>query len=123
MAISVNTNMHQVDAWGRTPSPVGCEKKSITTNPGEMIKEQALAHQDTLVQLAGISGFIGFIYLFFSDGDFSFLLTLSSILSLASFVKVAWVIMTKQSVDEQTVFKFQTKCGNIRIQFKVKIVF
>lgn len=77
MAISVNTNMHQVDAWGRTPSPVGCEKKSITTNPGEMIKEQALAHQDTLVQLAGISGFIGFIYLFSAMAIFlSFLLSL-----------------------------------------------
>lgn len=97
--VSANTSMNQFDAWGQPSSPANCEKKSIAANLNrEMIKEKALAHQDTLVQLAGISTFIGFIYLFFSDGDFSFLLTLSSILSLASFVKVAWVIMTKQSV-------------------------
>ncbi len=55
-------------------------------------------NKQTCAQVGGVAAVVFIIYMFFSDGDFSFLMTLSSLLSLASFLNVGRVIFAKNSV-------------------------
>jgi len=79
------------------------------THDGKRIKLQNVRNMDdaqkfvrenkqTCGQIGGVTAIVFIIYMFFSDGDFSFLMTLSSILSLASFLNVVYVIHSKGSV-------------------------
>jgi len=99
----------QVDAWGKptssdsprlemaTPYNTKSTQESTKKNDKTMM-EHCYEHKEACVQFGATFFAVLFIYMFFSDGDFSFLLTTSSILSFASFVKMAWVIFHKKSV-------------------------
>lgn len=70
---------------------------ALPRNFDELV-QRCKQNKQTCAQVGGVLSVVFVIYMFFSDGDFSFLMTLSSILSFASFCNVAWVIFTKGSV-------------------------
>jgi len=100
MAVSVH-----LDAWGRPESPPANSRSNGKCFGREEEKKKTTGFVDRcrdnkspILQFCSVSAAIFVIYMFFSDGDFSFLLTMASVLSFFSFGKVAWVIWSKGSV-------------------------
>eukprot|EP00451_Oxyrrhis_marina_P013429 CAMPEP_0204327518 /NCGR_PEP_ID=MMETSP0469-20131031/12648_1 /ASSEMBLY_ACC=CAM_ASM_000384 /TAXON_ID=2969 /ORGANISM="Oxyrrhis marina" /LENGTH=285 /DNA_ID=CAMNT_0051309757 /DNA_START=12 /DNA_END=869 /DNA_ORIENTATION=- len=70
--------------------------KAMLQDP-EKMKSWALAHQDALKAWGGLLFGVIVVFWFFSDGDFSFLLTLASLISMFGFLMVAVKVSSSKS--------------------------
>ncbi|KAK2194736.1 ER lumen protein retaining receptor [Babesia duncani] len=81
----------------------------------ERLRRQLQDNKGHVRLYCGFFGVLFLLYLFFSDGDFSFLLTLSSLVSLLSFVVVAYSIDcagTCTGISLQTIYCYVVLLGS-----------